>query len=588
VSRSPRAHRCLRTLLALVLGCGVAVARGDDEGPRRVLSGTIDSRAGLWEQGSRLPLPGVIISSETYLLLTPSLTAADDARLLTVHRAQLTGEPSAAQRAALFRIALSGVISSYERELAGPAVVDAPRDEVTPILEPTPGGGFVLAAPVTTGTAPSGATRGSSARERDAALLRRYALAGVISSDDDRIVRVPRDDLDPRPRPARGRALDHAEAVLARLVDDLTRPSLRTYLRADGAEFDDGRTESTVLASAQARFTAAYRRPLWSATLAYNLDAAEYLQGDLDRFVNHSLTTGFDFRLGRAKTLAVTYRRRSWRDHREAQAIDDFQATVSGPYTQAIENLGVRWHHKPNRGRFGHTLALSRDRTVVRFAGDDGFEQATNSASGSVLYRLNRRVTLLVDGQYQSLAYAERSDSSQLRLRGGAEMRISRRLTGGGAIGLEHKRFEDGTPRDEVLDLAADLDWQAGRRDAISLDLSRGFAEVFDRGPADLAPNAYTVRSAAIVGWEHQWTSRWSTQSSVGYRHQDPRNSNARSEDWQLQASGRYALSRDLRVSAAAAYTRSRDAVRGDFERWTVTLSLDLPGRRQARGRRGS
>ena len=580
---------CWPCLLTALLPAWLPVEARAGDGDRHVITGTIDSRAGLWEQRRRIPLPGIIVSSQTYVVFDGQLdgslpgTGLHGARFFDIHRLEATGDLTPERHRDLQRIALSGVIASYDREtpahLAGAGFVSAAEREQDP--EPvgalTADGGFVVYAASAGPIAPDSDAVTISAAERDRALAERFDLAGVISSEDARIERVEPDDPDLLLRGTR--------AVANRVAASLMNPDLYTFIRSDSVDFDEGRSEHTVQAVAGVGITADIPLAAMDLLVNYDVNAAEYPAGDFEGFVNHrlGLEAGVDLR-GRGEAYVQLDGRR-WRDQRDTNGVDDFQATASGSYEQETTNVALGWRRSSAEKRLRGDVRVARQTSQVDFAAGDDFEQETRSVSSTVAYRLRRRVSLLLDGRYETHEFDARSDSTQYRLRGGVEANLSRRLSGRGVVGYGRRDFDNGSDGDGALSFDGTLRWRPGRRNTITIAAARDIVDIFERSDRGQEPNAFGIQDSARVDWTHDWTSAWSTRSSLGYRTLDPRNSDARVADWQVQTGGSYALTKRTSLSASGAYTLSDDETRGDYDRWTFTLRLDRRARPFGRGR---
>ena len=377
---------------------------------------------------------------------------------------------------------------------------------------------------------------------------------------------------------------DGSRSMLQALARHL-RADVATFIRGDAVNFTDGEREESVIATAQASLETELRQARWSLRGAYNVEAAEYLVGDLDPYLNHTFLAAYQYQVSRKNRIDLSASRSDVQDRRDGQVIDDFQATASGSYRQVSDRLALIWQRGAPASRLRHSLALAHSTSKSIFTDSPGFEQQTIGVTASVAYRLRRRLSLLADGAYQALEYEERSDSTQGMVRLGVELDLSRRLTGRLLIGYESKRFDGEDGADGIVNYEAGVRWQASRRDALSMNASRALAEVFERAEDDTAPNAFATQTALRLAWDRRIAARWEGSSSLAYQRQDPVNSTARSENWQWQTTGRFALSDRMSLSAACAYTLTEDATRGDYDRWTITLRADVRGRPSQSGR---
>ncbi len=549
-------------LLALSLSVGgeqadpaaTAVATAGDE--RFALEGLIDSRLEDWRGGARISLIGVSIHSA----FGPGgeMTAVEiDAQSWIgpdVDPRQGDQSPALAPRTALLeknasahgaqagvrqaRIVLRGVIRSPDFEASVP---------------PTP---------------------------PRIALTGRIESSGVALKDVVELADLASKSLDRAATFSTERSRSRLQA-LSRLL----RADLATFVRADAVDYTDGDREETVTASAQATLSAELQQPRWSLRGTYDLEAAEYLVGEFDPYLNHTFLGAYQYRLSRRDRIDLSASRSDMQDRRDGQFIDDFQATASGSYRQISDRLALAWQGGAPASRWRHSVALTHSASESTFTDSPGFKQEALGVTASVLYRLRRRLSLLADGAYEALDYDERSDSTQGLARLGVELNLSRRLTSRLLLGYESKRFQGEDGADGILNYEAGVNWQASRRDVLTMNASRALTEIFERAEDDVAPNAFATQTALRIAWERRIAARWRGNSTLAYQRQDPVNSSARSENWQWQTTGSFTLSDRVSLSAACAYTLTEDATRGDYDRWTVTLRADFRGRSRPSGR---
>jgi hypothetical protein len=562
-------------VLAFTPGSLLQADNADDFPLERViLTGLIDSdgERGYWEKRRRYPTPGIVITSETYVRIaftgrvsSNGSSALEDIALVDVfdvYRIELAGNISSAEYRELEqlqRIALAGTISNQEQyELARRFGLDG--------------------------------TITNSYQE----LVERYGLTGIISNTDDTIelAYLRRQDVPTQRTPGSEPADLLAEIEEAPVVRDgplfwsrgrnllaIIEPTLTTYLRRDEIDREGFENKSSTLVVVRPYLRLALQQPKWSLTSHYEMESGSYLSGENEGFINHELATDWGFRSSRRNQFNVAAVYRNWQDRRTRQAVEDFNAGLVESFDYDSLGFNFRFRHGTKEDRRRYDVSAQTERTKVDSGNDVvfGYDLVEKRLKATGYWRVRRRITLLLNGEYKSFDYQGRDDSRQYRITPGVEFVLPRRIAGRALMGYEGKRDTESNASFGSLVWDADLTWRPWRRTSLEVRSARELLEVFARAGAILA-GEFGVQQYGKVTWSQQWNSAWNSRLGLTYQErgfEGIRRGDEKATQLSFQTSYRVTPRLTLRGDGVYTSQRAQDSA-DNFDRWTVTFKADM------------
>ncbi|MCZ6500901.1 MAG: outer membrane beta-barrel protein, partial [Gammaproteobacteria bacterium] len=586
----------------------------------------------------RIPTPGIVITSETYLRFDfvghvssngqPALEQVALVEVFDVYRIELAGNISSAQYRELERIALTGIISNYdEYEVARRYVLagSITNSELIERLQRIALAGtissyeeyelarrFGLTGRITNSDLVERLERIalagtiSSYDQFELArrygldgtitnlyqeLVERYGLTGIISNTDDSIelAYLRREDAPPQKiLPGFPELID--EVVLPPVVRDgslfwsrsrdlfaIIEPTLTTFIRRDEIDRDGTAKEGSTLVVVRPYLRLALQQPRWSLTSHYELESATYLSGDDDGFINHEVAADWGFRPSRENQINVGAVYRNWHDRRTSQAIEDFNAGLLGSFDYDSLGFDFGFRHGTNQDRKHYEVSARTQRTRVDSEADggSGYDLIENNVKATGYWRVRRRITLLLDGGYKNFDYEDRDDSRQFRVSTGVEFLMPRRIKGSVLAGYENKRHADLGLDSGALVWNADLSWRPWRKTMLEFRAAGELLEVFARAGTILA-GEFAIQQSGRLSWSQQWNSAWDSKLSLSYLERDFEGVRREEEAMQLIFGASYRATPRLTLRGDGVYTNQRAFGAPDFDRWTVTLRADM------------
>ena len=553
--------RSFRNLPLVILLTALSVAgayANTQTAGRYQLSGYVDSSGerGFWEPRTRVSIPGIVITSETYVRVSVAgtissdgeaeLNHADVVEVFDVVSVQVAGVSQALPFEELRRVALTGNLSSRDKNLLRRYALDGSVSNV------------------------------------DHALAQRFELDGVISSEQDvlelafvRRTDVPESssdvdtigDVDVHPQSETGGFIQRARTILSR-----GDRHLRTYLRSDNIDQGGVRRDS-LLFVANPSFSLDLQQPRWSLRSRYELESGRYVDNSNDDYLNHELDSAFDFQINKDDQLTVGVVYRDWHNRRTEQIIEDFNAGLVGSFGQQSLGLQGAWHHGTQQNRLRYEVKAETENT--RVSGDEGYEQDNRKFSATGYWRVKRRMTVLFDSRYQTFDYADRDGGSQYFLAPGVEIASRRRLAARAIAGYQSKKADNVVHNLGGFFWNIDLTWRPKKQTTLAFQSARELLDVSARD-AEIRDGEFGVQEYAKLQWQQDWTQRVSSDMAFTYQQKDFEGVSRNGDTYQLHIGTKYKLSPGLTISGDGTYTSQQTQGASAFDRWTLTLSADM------------
>ena len=517
-------------ILALVLLNTFAVrANSPLQGDRYLLAGLIDSTGerGLWEYRLRVPMPGIKITSETFVrvALVDSANSGGTSELQIVEvfdvvRVQLTGGISSEYFQNLQRVALSGRLSSEDKNLLRR---------------------YALAGNV-------------SNVERE--LARRFGLDGVISSENNELELAylrreedqPQDIVDTLEIPESPVVIDDRSAwKRSRALLKRMESSVRAYVRSDRINRNDTGQNDSLLFVVRPYVSLALQQSRWSLTSHYEIETGEYIGGNSDRFVNHEVSSNFGWNASKDNGINVAAVYRNWHNRRTQQAIEDFNAGLVGDFDYDSLGVNVAWRHGSMRDRISYVVSAGQENTDI--AGQESFGYSLNShrIAATGLWRIQKRTTFLFETQYRDFDYEDTSGSREYLISSGIEIVNRRRLAARVVGGYHRKQHEVGGADAGLFGWNIDLTWRPLKQTTLGFQSVREFLEVYAK-ESDSRKDGFGIQQSATVNWQQGWTSKILSDLSFAFQHRDFRGFDRNEAAFQVLLGTRFLITPSLTI----------------------------------------
>ena len=143
-------------------------------------------------------------------------------------------------------------------------------------------------------------------------------------------------------------------------------------------------------------------------------------------------------------------------------------------------------------------------------AGRDFVEAEPYGAFG---YRVSADTRAIAELRFSSAAFDDDDDDrDEVSVLGGVDFTATGKLRGGFRLGASRASFaQEGADDQTELVARADVDWLPREYAVIGLELDRRF----DNTVATRTGEDQSVRTRARLGWDHQWSDRFSTDAFV-------------------------------------------------------------------------
>jgi hypothetical protein len=568
----PAVYQIVAIVVSLVfMNAAQAITTKDKSLERAILNGMIDSSGdkAYWENRKRVSLPNVIITSETYLLYGHDESSTSAAAptgpnvldIVDVHRIQLVGSITSTDLERLNRIALTGTITSHEEweivnryGLNGIISNENPQHFDTLAV----GGENIELASLRSGGDDVVLFPGDSAPEATAELL---AILSDTTTDNE------------YPTIADGNLL----RARARAMIQMIAPTLTTYLRYDEIDEDSEKTRDTTLIVVQPRFRLALQQSNWSLVSHYLVESGKYISGDFENFLNHELSSNWEYSSSRKNQFNIEMMYRKWQNRRVDEAITDFNSGLVDSFSHDSLGFDFSWEHGTKKDRLRSVISANTTKTLVKSdeKGEFGYDVVQNRLAGTGFWRIRRKVTLLLDGLYQHYDYKDREDSDQFRLSAGADFWMLKRVTGRLQIGYQYKRFEDTGDEDSGLVWNADVTWRPKKTTTLSFNSARQLVETYFRSNT-VQPTRFGVQQHAEVALAQRWSQAWDSNFSVTYLERDFQKSMEHEESLQLIFGTNYKITPRITLRGDGAYTTQQAKIANDYDRWTLTFYANM------------
>jgi len=554
-----------RNILSIVLLTALSIAgahANTQTTGRYQLSGYIDSSGerGFWEPRTRIFIPGIVISSETYVRVFVAGTIssngeaefdqADVVEVFDVVSVHVAGGTEALPFEELRRVALTGSLSSRDKNLLRRYALDGSVSNV------------------------------------DQVLAQRFALDGVISSEQDvlelafvRRTDVPElspeadiiGDVDPQPQSEADGGLWQGGRTLFSRVDR----QLRTYLRSDSINKKGTRSDSLVLV-ANPYFSLDLQQPRWSLRNQYALESGKYVNGNNDSFLNHELDSAFNWRMDKGDQLTVGVVYRDWNNRRTRQIIEDFNAGLVGSFSHKSLGVNGTWNHGIRQNRLSYVVKAGTENTRVASDEEDfGYNLDNRRFSATGYWRVKRRMTVLFDSRYQTFDYADRNDGSQYFLAPGIEIANRRRIAARVVAGYQSKETDNALHKFGGFFWNIDLTWRPKKQTTLAFQSARELLDVSARS-AEISDGEFGVQDYAKVQWQQDWTQKVSSDMAFTYQQRDFQGVSRNGDAYQVLIGTKYKLSPGLTIRGDGTYTNQQAEGASAYDRWTLTLSADM------------
>ena len=126
-------------------------------------------------------------------------------------------------------------------------------------------------------------------------------------------------------------------------------------------------------------------------------------------------------------------------------------------------------------------------------------------------YRLSSDTRAIAEIRFSSAAFEDDdNDRDEVSVLGGADFTATGKLRGGFRLGASRASFaQEGVDDEAALVASANVDWLPRDYAVIGLDLVREF----DNTTSTRVGEDQSIRTVARLGWEHEWSSRFSTDA---------------------------------------------------------------------------
>ncbi len=570
---SPRNLTSPTSLTAVSLSCSVTrlslillfcvmphqLAANNQHHNRVALNGLIDSDGNrdYWEDRTRVSYNGVVVTSETYVLASLFEDGVErPGDVIEIHRVELIGNISSAEYRTLQQIARAGNAGSlHQLQVARRFGLD----------------GVISSA--------------------SAEIYDRYGLSGIITSENNHLELAVLRREDGLQIPQEPRSSDPvADADLPVFADSPSfwtrsraligtiEPSLTSYLRVDNIDrtVTGAQDSSVVVVRPHLRF--ALQQPRWTFLGDYELESGRYFKGDEDGFNNHELRANWGYRPSKDNQFNVAATYRNWHDRRTRQAIEDFNAGLLGSFDHDSLGFDFTYQRGTNEDKRRFEVVARTEHTDVDSKSaiqDFGYGLQNNSLTATHYWRVKRRVTVLLEGQYQNFNYASRSDSIQYRLLPGVEFWLPRRITGTVLLGYERKEHQDLNLSFSSPVWRADLSWRLKKRSTLELQSARELLEVFAQ-PGAINSGEFGVQQYGRLSWAQRWNQAWKSDLSFTYQERDFEGTDRVEQTSQWVFGTTFRAGPRLTFRGDGAFTSQQVQGQQDFDRWTLTVQASM------------
>lgn len=528
--------------------------------------------------------PHMLVTSETYVEVSLSEdangrvdpNAPANVEVIDVHRVQVAGDLSPASAARLERIAMQGVIRSYDRQTQR---VIASIGHVNSVSTNAPG----LVDAYGLGEQGTRVTRfplEGSITNRD--LIERFGLTGIVSATDDSVqlasVRGSREDStesDPDASTSGGGANQSVFWASAGDLLNRVNANVSTYVRYDSLDSAVSEDVSTVVVVAQPGVSLKFDQSRWSLSADYKLVVGQYFDSRDDDFYNHSLKTNYVRKVNRANRFTLGAQYTKFEDQQSTSVVEDFNAVESGRVESENVALNTGWQYSRNgdKQRYNWTASVA-DATAESAINASGFERRSYRTGLKASYRVRRRLTLLVDGSYQIFDYEGRDDSDQYQLGSGVEFWLSRRLTARLQAGYQVNEYPDVDDDTSGVVWQGDVTWRPARRTTLNFKGAREFLESFERNNEVVAGES-TIQQYGQLSWQQRWMPNWQSRVSMTFQEVDYPGNTDDEDNYQLSMGTSYRPNPRLTLGGDGVYTMQLTDGSKEFDRWTLTFRAD-------------
>ena len=308
-------------------------------------------------------------------------------------------------------------------------------------------------------------------------------------------------------------AQDFEDRVGVGVGDARLYPSLRVdYLTDSNIDLsaDDEEEGNTTVVSPRLDFVAERRQLALDVVYLGAFSASD--ESELE-YADHELSAGLDaeFDSRRRASAALTLAR----DHDDLGTeltrgrADEFDEPVE--YDTVALATGFTYGAAGARGNLGVGLDLASRSYVNLSAVTDGRDYTRVEPYAAFGYRLSSDTRAVVELRFASVAFDdERFDRDEIALLGGADFTATGRLRGGFRLGASRADFDrEGVDDEPALIATANIDYLPREFAVLSLSLLREF----DNTTSTQVGEDQSIRTTAELGWDHQWSSRFSTDA---------------------------------------------------------------------------
>jgi hypothetical protein len=526
-----------------------------------------------WGARPRFSIPGVVVTSETYVkvaydgrVLDDGSAVLDDAIVLDafdVVRVQLTGDISNVYIRDRQRIVLEGTFTSEDRNLLRRYALSGTVANV------------------------------------EEAVATRFGLDGVISnvSGEIQLASIRRTDPAPRKTPL---PMDIAETIEPEPASEpegvpgtqtaagsttglleggkallgMVETALTVYMRSDHLNRASGNDSDSLLLVTSTRSDLNLEQSRWTLNNYLALDFGQYVGGEQGRIINRELGTNWTWRVAKADQLSIggALGKADERAQKD-EIIEDFNSATLGAFEQNAFNTYATWQHGRTQDRYRYDVSAAMDSTRGASRDDDALEYGLDqySVSGTGYWRVKRRVTVLFDTSFRRFSYASgHPDSTEFSLQPGFELITSRRLTARALVGYTSRQSDQGKEGLEDISWSVDMDWKPTRPTTLGLELAREMRDAI-QGNGTGSVGEFGIQQYGRVNWQQRWSQRLTSDVSFAYRQLEFSGMDD-DQTMQVKLGARYRLSPDLTIRSDGSFTNQRD----DFNRWTLTFSADM------------
>ncbi len=350
---------------------------------------------------------------------------------------------------------------------------------------------------------------------------------------------------------------------------------ISTEVRFDDRSDEDGSDYTTTLATINPTFQYQVKRRKWKLEANYDYVYGHY-SGDRDEpLKDHKLDAVWTYRPVRGRELTARTLIQNTSDRQTNDPVTDFDGSldpIDSNYQRRMVDLRYKHGSLRDRGRW-EVYGLTEQTETDSSGAFLDYNLDRNAVGGSYSWQLRRQLAVVGEARRVDFNYEESGfDYVHNRWMIGADLVLGRRLRTNLRVGLDSI---DGENKDtDDVSWRGVTEWAIRRKSIVQLETGR---ELYNYGSifgTDAASFNNTVTQDWIrTSWREKWSPRFSTETTLTYRHIDGEEQD--DDATQLQITANYQFTNRLNVALDAAYTQMDRTFEDDFDRHTITLRAD-------------